>query len=227
MLKSILRNKWLWILSVLPLIFTLAVLPKFPEQLPLHYNAAGVIDRWGSKYEELLFPIIILAFSIFWQIMIYYYEKKKLRLGDRKEAAETENNIKLLRFVACGEAVMFGVMHLFILYSAYHTANLGAESNVIDFPKICNILMGIFFIVTGNYVPRAKINSVVGFRTAKTMSDEEVWKKANRFAGISLMVCGVLTVLLSLVLDGMVGTFVILGLLLLMTIVDLIYAAKL
>ncbi len=227
MLKSILRNKWLWIISFIPLIFTLVVLPKFPEQLPLHYNAYGEIDRWGSKYEELLFPIIILAFSIFWQIMIYYYEKKKTRLGDCKEAAETENNIKLLRFVACGEAVMFGIMHLFILYSAYHTANLGTDNNVIDFPKVCNILMGIFFIATGNFVPRAKINSVVGFRTSKTMSDPEIWKKANRFAGISLIVCGILTILLSLVLDGMIGTFVILGLLLLMTIIDLIYAAKL
>ncbi len=227
MLKSILRNKWLWILSMLPLIFTIAVLPKFPEQLPLHYNAMGEIDRWGSKYEELVFPIIILIISFFWQFMIYYYEKKKIHLGDCKEAAETENNIKLLRFVACGEAVMFGVMHLFILYSAYHTANLGTESNIIDFPKVCNILMGIFMVAIGNFVPRAKINSVVGFRTAKTMSNEEVWKKANRFAGISLIICGILSILLSLVLDGMIGTFVMLGLLLLMTVIDLIYAAKL
>ncbi len=227
MLKSILRNKGLWIISALPLLFTLAVLPLFPEELPLHYNAAGEIDRWGSKYEELVFPIIILLISAFWQALIAAYEKKQRRLGDCKEAAETENNIKLLRLVACGEAVMFGVMQLFILYSAYHTANLGAESNVIDFPKVCNVLMGIFMMVLGSFVPKAKINSVLGFRTAKTMSNEEIWKKANRFAGISLMVCGALTLLFSLVLEGMAGTFVLLGLLLLMTIIDLIYAASL
>ncbi len=227
MLKSILRNKGLWSLSALPLLFTLAVLPKFPEELPLHYNAAGEIDRWGSKYEELVFPILILLISAFWQALIAAYEKKQRRLGDCKEAAETENNIKLLRLVACGEAVMFGVMQLFILYSAYHTANLGVESNVIDFPKVCNVLMGIFMMVLGSFVPKAKINSVLGFRTAKTMSDPEIWQKANRFAGISLIVCGGLTILFSLVLEGMAGTFVLLGLLLLMTIIDLIYAASL
>lgn len=30
-----------------------------PNQIPGHYNAAGVVDRWGSKNELLIMPIII------------------------------------------------------------------------------------------------------------------------------------------------------------------------
>lgn len=34
---------------------------NFPEQIPAHYNAAGVIDRWGSKGELLTLPVVALA----------------------------------------------------------------------------------------------------------------------------------------------------------------------
>jgi uncharacterized membrane protein len=30
-----------------------------PNEIPGHYNAAGVVDRWGSKNELLIMPIII------------------------------------------------------------------------------------------------------------------------------------------------------------------------
>lgn len=31
---------------------------NIPERIPGHYNAAGVVDRWGNKNEILLMPII-------------------------------------------------------------------------------------------------------------------------------------------------------------------------
>lgn len=35
-----------------------------PEKIPGHYNAAGVIDRWGNKGELLILPIIALIMYI-------------------------------------------------------------------------------------------------------------------------------------------------------------------
>ena len=52
-------------LMFLPLIITLVVLPFLPEQIPAHYNFAGEIDRWGSKYETLLFPAITILMGFF------------------------------------------------------------------------------------------------------------------------------------------------------------------
>ena len=59
------KNKILWIISVIPLIVTLFVLRFLPDELPAHYDFEGNIDRWGSKYEELIFPIIILVLALF------------------------------------------------------------------------------------------------------------------------------------------------------------------
>ena len=38
--------------------------------VPTHYNINGDIDRWGSKYENFIFPAIIIAFYLFWIIYI-------------------------------------------------------------------------------------------------------------------------------------------------------------
>lgn len=35
--------------------------PGLPDQIPGHYNAAGEVDRWGSKIETLILPIMMLV----------------------------------------------------------------------------------------------------------------------------------------------------------------------
>ena len=54
------------LLTALSLILPLAALLFLPDTIPAHYNAAGVADRWGSKYEVLIFPAFILPYSAAW-----------------------------------------------------------------------------------------------------------------------------------------------------------------
>ncbi|MEG0290835.1 MAG: DUF1648 domain-containing protein [Erysipelotrichaceae bacterium] len=35
---------------------------NFPERIPGHYNAAGVVDRWGDKVELLVLPIVAFVY---------------------------------------------------------------------------------------------------------------------------------------------------------------------
>ncbi|SHI82176.1 Protein of unknown function [Clostridium amylolyticum] len=39
-------------------IFLVKSWSSIPERIPGHYNAAGVVDRWGNKNEILMLPII-------------------------------------------------------------------------------------------------------------------------------------------------------------------------
>jgi uncharacterized membrane protein len=39
-------------------VFLLVKWPTIPEKIPMHYNAAGVIDRYGVKSELIVEPII-------------------------------------------------------------------------------------------------------------------------------------------------------------------------
>jgi len=62
MLKS---KKLQIILICIIFIISLSFSPLFPNTIPMHYDSAGKITRYGSKYELLLlFPIILVVFYI-------------------------------------------------------------------------------------------------------------------------------------------------------------------
>ena len=44
----------------------LTALLFLPDSIPVHYNAAGAADRWGSKYEMLIFPGLLLPYGALW-----------------------------------------------------------------------------------------------------------------------------------------------------------------
>ena len=40
-----------------------------PDQIPMHYNTAGEVDRIGSKYENLILPVMNLGMGAFFLLM--------------------------------------------------------------------------------------------------------------------------------------------------------------
>ena len=53
------------VLMALPILVTLALLPSMPDQVPMHYGFDSQVNRWGSKYEMLIFPVLTLVAGIF------------------------------------------------------------------------------------------------------------------------------------------------------------------
>ena len=52
-------NKAFYIIfGTLPLLITLYMYPSIPDKIPTHYWIDGTIDKWGSKNELLIAPII-------------------------------------------------------------------------------------------------------------------------------------------------------------------------
>lgn len=41
----------------------------FPDEIPGHYNAAGEIDRWGSKTELFILPVVSLVLYAFLSLL--------------------------------------------------------------------------------------------------------------------------------------------------------------
>lgn len=220
------KNKILWIISVIPLVITLFVLRFLPDEIPAHYDFEGNIDRWGSKYEELIFPIIILVMALFWQLFVWHFDKKAKNAKNEKETLEAKSNKNIILLAAICEAVIFGIMHFVFMYSACKEATGDMTKSAFDSFMIINVLFGLMFIIIGNYLPRAKQNGIVGLRTGKTMNDEEVWKKANRFAGKLFIIAGIVTVVESLLIGGITATMIMVGILIVVAIVSSVYAAR-
>ena len=59
-------SKLYWFLAILPLVITVIIFPYMSNQIPMHYGLDGNINRYGSKYELFIIPLIsiIIAFGI-------------------------------------------------------------------------------------------------------------------------------------------------------------------
>ena len=204
-------------LMFLPLIITLVVLPFLPEQIPAHYNFAGEIDRWGSKYEALLFPAItiLMGFFMLWMAKIA-----------AKQEESGSNNEKIVFYTGMGISLWFTAIHTFSLYKAFAAAGSMGYSVETDINRIFCILLGIGLVIIGNFMPKLRNNSIIGLRTPWSMKNDTVWKKSQLFGGISFIVCGVLMIIAGLFVEGFAAMCIALGLLIVDTIVCVIYSYK-
>ncbi|WP_027208918.1 SdpI family protein [Butyrivibrio hungatei] len=195
-------KKLMWSISLFSLIGTAVAIQFIPERVPMHYDAAGNVTRWGSKNENFIFPIMILFMSLIWAICIGYYEKKALKNTDEKECAEAKSNAKVISYVGVGMALMYAVMQGFILYGEYKGAILGATKQVVDIGKVTVIMMGLLFIWLGNAMPKTRINGTVGVRISWSMYNDTTWRKSNHFGGVAFVVAGVLTIITSFIVQN-------------------------
>lgn len=219
-------KKVMWIVAMIPVVVTSVVLQFMPDIIPMHHDLEGNTDRWGSKTESFIFPVIILFITLFWHLLIYVFEKKSKNANTEKEQMEAKSSAKVLCVVGISQAIMFGIMHYFILYSSWIQANAGGEHAVIDIAKVSCILCGIIFIVLGNFMTKAKRNAVVGVRTVWSMHNDNTWRKSNRFGAICIIITGLLTIITTVFTSGMTGTIFMLIYLLLETIVTVVYSKK-
>ena len=214
---------WLIILTAAAFVITGICVQFMPETVPMHYNMQGEIDRYGSRNENFLFPCIIAAFNVFWVIFMRVFVKKAVKADSDKARIEAENNIKVLGFTAIGMTIMFTVMQLVFLFIDINTSD-GQEKMAVDINVVSNCLMGLMVIVIGNIIPKCKRNGIVGVRTTWSMDNDTTWELSNRLGGRLLMVCGVLTILETIIIKGFASTVIMLVLLIATTVLVTYYS---
>ncbi len=205
-------KKLMWAISILSLVLTTIVLQFMPDSVPMHYNLAGNVDRWGSKYENLLFAA--------------HFEKKAAKAAAEKERAEALSNAKVLKIVGASMAAMFTIMQGFILYSAYMEAQVNASQSHADIGKVSCILAGAVLIILGNYMPKAKKNHIVGVRISWSMYNDTTWMKSNLFGGVATIIAGLLTIVTTVFVRSALAVVLLLVYILAATVITLIYSHK-
>ena len=204
-------------LMFLPLLIAVIALPFLPEKIPAHYNFAGEIDRWGSKYETLIFPLVTIGMGLFilWMAKI-----------SAKQEEGGKNNEKIVFYTGMGLSVFFTLEHCFSLYKSFAAAESMSYAHEADINQFICILLGISLVIVGNFMPKLRSNGIIGLRTPWSMKNDITWKKSQLFGGISFMVCGAIMVVCGIFIDGYTAMGVALGLIIIDTIVCVIYSYK-
>jgi len=192
-------------------------LPFLPEQIPAHYNAAGQVDRWGSRYETLIFPAMTVLIGLI-MLTASKYSAKKEKNG--------QNNARLVLITGIACCILFILMQVYYLYADFQGVE-DLSSVPVDISQLVFSVMGVIMIVLGNVMPKAKNNSFIGLRTPWSRKNDEVWKKSQKFGGVSFILGGLATLVICLLTEGISCMIWSLSVLLLITIVDVCYTYKL
>ena len=218
-----------WIINALIWVITAVAMTMLPDEIPLHYNFEGEIDRWGSKYESFLFPAIAaLSAAIFYFVMRSIEKKGSKAEPDSREAAEARANMKVLGIIATCTQLFLTVMQCFILYEAYQNAGEGSAAAApgTGIGTAMIVMMGVLFLILGNIMPKAKMNRAAGVRLKWSMYNDNTWRKSNRFGGIVLMLTGAAIILTALLANFSAALILLLVLSVMSGVVVVLYSYK-
>jgi len=84
------------------------------------------------------------------------------------------------------------ILALFIIHSAKNQSFLNLNYIV--------LLIGILYIIFGNYFKTIKANYFIGIRTPWTLENEVVWKATHKLGGKMWFIGGIIIVIASLIL---------------------------
>ncbi|MBL6647692.1 MAG: SdpI family protein [Flavobacteriaceae bacterium] len=168
---------------LLPFIYLAYIWNELPENVPLHWNLEGEIDRYGDKSELLIIPFVmpLLVYLIFLVVPEIDPKNKLNKMG---------NKLQSIKFLI---TTIMSILALFIIYSV--------KNQSIANPNYIILSIGLLFIILGNYFKTIKPNYFIGIRTPWTLENETVWKKTHTLGGTMLFIGGILILFSSLFLE--------------------------
>lgn len=163
------------------------------EQIPMHWNAAGEVDGWGSRWTLLLTP----AISVFVVGLVSLVAKVEPR---RKNMEASMGPLRVLMISMAG--FMFGLTVLITL------SGLGRE---VDVASWMTVGVGLLIVVIGNMLGKIRSTYTFGVRTPWTLASDLSWQKTHRLMGFTWVVVGAATAVLGLFGFSDVAIWVLLG----------------
>ncbi len=191
--------------AILPLIISLIALIFLPEEIPAHYGANFTVDRYGSKFEILIFPVSIFVLSLIFLLPGLFMKN--------------ESNKKITLNIGLALILLFNAVNYYILFvQANNITNI--NSGVFKIERIILLIFGVLFVFIGNLMPLSKRNSFVGLRTKWSMTNDTVWKKCQLFGGVSFIILGIILMVIAFVYPNIP---LMIGLLIIVALTDTIY----
>ena len=152
------------ILTISPSLAGILLWNRLPEKIATHFDQHNVANGWSSKPMAVFgIPFLLLLIHLFCVFFTANDPKRK------------NINRRIFTMVLW----LVPVVSVITCMSIYGLA-LGMD---IDIGVIVNIMVGIMFIILGNYVHKVKQNYTVGMKLPWTLNSEENWNRTNRMTG--------------------------------------------
>ena len=164
---------------LLPILAGLALYSRLPEQVPTHFDFSGTPNGWSSRtFAVFGMPGLMAAINLFLHICLEKDPRRANMSGALKH-------------------ISLWIIPLLSLLTSGLT--LGAAMGwPVHVETVIPVLVGVIFLVTGNYLPKTKQNTTMGIRLPWTLNSEEIWNRTHRLSGFLWAAVGAAFILLSL-----------------------------
>jgi len=162
------ENKWKLLISsvviLLPIVFGLFFWNQLPEQMATHWGFDGQADGWSSRtFAVFALPLLILA--LHWLCIF----------GTSKDPKNQGQNKKVF-------GIVLWITPMVSVFASGMTYAVALEKEFRPF-LFTNLLLGVMFVVIGNYLPKCRQNHTIGIKIKWTLENEENWNATHRIGG--------------------------------------------
>lgn len=189
------------LICLLPIVYGLMVYGQLPEMVPTHWGANGEVNGYSQRaFAVFGMPVFLAVLNVICQAALMTDPKK-------------ENQPEKLKAVV---AWLIPVISLIVV----PVCLLAAQGIEIDVSLIVPLLVGVLFLIIGNYLPKCKRNYTMGIKLPWTLNSDENWNKTHRVAGFVWTAGSILFIFASLFHKGLY-TFLIM---ILMVVIPVVYS---
>lgn len=183
------------VVCLLPIICGLIFYNELPERIAIHWGIDNNPNGYFSKPAFVFgMPIIMLALQIFCSIVSDLSDKNPE--ANKKAVTVYKWLIPIITVV------------LYIVTIAI------ALGNSLDIRKIVMILLGVLFIISGNYMPKIRSDYYMNAKIFWVKNrDEKLVNKAIKISAYGLIIFGILFIL-SILFNPMVSIVILIAMLL-------------
>ncbi|MGL5677686.1 MAG: SdpI family protein [Cellulosilyticaceae bacterium] len=199
------------ILCIISLIGTVCVYWQLPLEIPIHFNLAGEADGFGHRSMAFFTGILPLGMLVLLKVVP--------RLDPKGNAYTKHPKAYDIFLVA---------ISIFLIISHWSSLLVALGINL-SINKIIPVLIGILFIIIGNYMPQIRQNYTFGMRLPWTLDNEANWRYTQRIGGYCFLGAGIAIILstfLSPALQFLVLMVAILAILIIPTIASYLFFKK-
>ena len=159
------------VLCLLPIVLGLIMWKDLPERVPTHFDLNSQPDRYSSKaFAVFVLPILMAALDAL------------CLFGLKSDPKADKHSKVLVRFM------LWFIPGLCIL--AYSLCLLAAVGKNVNIALILQLLIGVVFIIAGNYLPKCRRNYTMGIKLPWTLDDDDNWNYTHRLGGFVWVIAG-------------------------------------
>ncbi len=204
---NIKKEAVIWLILLLPFIYSFIVWNKIPDKVPTHFDIKGQPDDYSGKaFALLLLPVM--------NIVIYFILFIVPRIDPRKKNyaafGSSYQNIRLL-------------IHLFFVGIFIFITQTTSGGQPLKLNAFLSGLL-LFFALLGNYMRTVRSNFFVGIRTPWTLSNDIVWRKTHELGGKIWFYSGIVLAIVIFFLPQTAAVVVMFCGIFLMVIIPVVYS---